>query len=205
MSKELDYITELERKNRLLGERCNQLLKDKGDLTDQIADIKANCDLAIEGRDIKIDELEEKNSQMFNTIALQEQQIEQLREERNYFQETCEDIELNYYCDHKGVCKAQELEKEKCELLGIIQEKDKAIKKLIADIAGLKAGRPQWHDLEKEPTDLPKDNHNVWCKALDHYGEGWYDKDTNTWTLIYRGYHLHCIEAWCEIPTFDKE
>ena len=58
MSKELDYITELERKNRLLGERCNQLLKDKGDLTDQIADIKANCDLAIEGRDIKIKELE---------------------------------------------------------------------------------------------------------------------------------------------------
>lgn len=74
-----------------------------------------------------------------------------------------------------------------------------------AFLAGLKAGRPQWHDLEKEPTDLPKDNHNVWCKALDHYGEGWYDKDTNTWTLIYRGYHLHCIEAWCEIPTFDKE
>ena len=72
-------------------------------------------------------------------------------------------------------------------------------------LAGLKAGRPQWHDLEKDPNDLPKDNHNVWCKALDHYGEGWYDKDTNTWTLIYRGYHLHCIEAWCEIPTFDKE
>ena len=31
----------------------------------------------------------------------------------------------------------QTLEKEKCELLGIIQEKDKAIKKLIADMAGL--------------------------------------------------------------------
>ena len=60
MSKELDYITELERKNRLLGERCNQLLKDKGDLTDQIADIKANCDLAIEGRDVKIMELEQE-------------------------------------------------------------------------------------------------------------------------------------------------
>ena len=51
---------ELEKENRLLGERCNQLLKDKGDLTDQIADIKANCDLAIEGRDVKIKELELK-------------------------------------------------------------------------------------------------------------------------------------------------
>ena len=61
MSKELDYITELERKNRLLGERCNQLLKDKGDLTDQIADIKANCDFALEGKDIEIKELKEKH------------------------------------------------------------------------------------------------------------------------------------------------
>ena len=74
-----------------------------------------------------------------------------------------------------------------------------------AFLAGLKAGRPQWHDLRKDKNDLPKDKHNVWCKCLDECGEGWYDKDTNTWTLIYKGYHVHCIEAWCEIPTFDKE
>ena len=30
-------ITELEKENRLLGERCNQLLKDKGNLTDELA------------------------------------------------------------------------------------------------------------------------------------------------------------------------
>ena len=71
-------------------------------------------------------------------------------------------------------------------------------------LAGLKAGRPQWHDLEKDPTDLPKDKHNVWCKCLDECGEGWYDKDTNTWTLIYRGYHVHCIEAWCELPEYKE-
>ena len=53
----------LEQENHLLGERCNQLLKDKGDLTDKIADIKANCDLAIEGRDIKIMELEKENAE----------------------------------------------------------------------------------------------------------------------------------------------
>ena len=64
MSKELDYIADLERENRLLGERCNQLLKDKGELTDQIADIKANCDLAIEGRDVKIKELEKENAKL---------------------------------------------------------------------------------------------------------------------------------------------
>lgn len=73
-----------------------------------------------------------------------------------------------------------------------------------AFLAGLKAGN-RWHDLRKDPADLPKDKHNVWCKCLDEYGEGWYDKDTDTWTLIYRGYHVHCIEAWCELPTFEKE
>ena len=93
MSKELDYIADLERENRLLGERCNQLLKDKGELTDQIADIKANCDLAIEGRDIKIKELEleltvEKDLHQEETnlhihaedyIKSLEQQIEKMR------------------------------------------------------------------------------------------------------------------------------
>lgn len=81
-----DKIEILEKENKLLGERCTQLLKDKGELSDQIADIKANCDLAIEGRDIKIKELtdkvedlQEQNSQMFNTIALQEQQIEKMK------------------------------------------------------------------------------------------------------------------------------
>ena len=57
-------LADLENQNKLLGERCNQLLKDKGNLTDQIADIKANCDLAIEGRDIKIKELEQQIEKM---------------------------------------------------------------------------------------------------------------------------------------------
>ena len=65
MTKELDYIADLERENRLLGERCNQLLKDKGELTDML------------------DQLQEQNSQMFNTIALQEQQIEKMKLFRN--------------------------------------------------------------------------------------------------------------------------
>ena len=34
------------------------------ELKDKIADIKANCDLAIEGRDVKIDELEKENAEL---------------------------------------------------------------------------------------------------------------------------------------------
>jgi hypothetical protein len=41
----LDYIANLEKENHLLGERCNQLLKDKGEFTDKIGKMKCcfNC------------------------------------------------------------------------------------------------------------------------------------------------------------------
>ena len=42
----------------------------------------------------------------------------------------------------------------------------------IADafLAGLKAGRPQWHDLEKDPNDLPKENKEYVVKVKE-YGD----------------------------------
>lgn len=92
----------------------------------------------------------------------------------------------------------QSIEGDDCVIITDREERKQAF------LAGLKAGRPQWHDLEKDSTDLPKDKHNVWCKCLDQCGEGWYDKDTNIWTLVYRDYHLHCIEAWCELPQFKE-
>ena len=95
MSKVLDYIAELEKENRLLGERCNQLLKDKGDLTDKIADIKANFDLAIEGRDVKIKELEKENAEL---------------------KKRCEDLEIeNTQLDNDNLI-AQDVFKENAEL-----------------------------------------------------------------------------------------
>ena len=73
-----------------------------------------------------------------------------------------------------------------------------------AFLAGLKAGRLQWHDLRKDPNDLPKDKEHVWCDYGDGYGKGFYDKDDGGWWI--EG-HMYCsiIDAWCEIPTFDKE
>ena len=76
-------------------------------------DIKANCDLAIEGRDIKIDELEEKNSYMFDTIALQEQQIEKMKCCANcekYFVDCkMEDVTEEEYFRANAFCKHWEL------------------------------------------------------------------------------------------------
>lgn len=84
MSKELDYIADLEKENRLLGERCIQLLKDKGGLIDRLED------------------LQEQNSQMFNTIALQEQQIEKMKLFHNKEEMTViRDTLQSYMNEHK--------------------------------------------------------------------------------------------------------
>ena len=78
-------------------------------------------------------------------------------------------------------------------------------------LAGLKAGRTQWHDLLKDPNDLPKSTGdyvtNIGVLTYDHYGNG-----------VYKWHTPFCeacdysdivdddeVIAWCEIPTFDKE
>lgn len=76
-------------------------------------------------------------------------------------------------------------------------------------LAGLKAGRPQWHDLRKDPNDLPKGQINRFLFAyVKNYGgkrpmlvcyNGEWFYDANTYNN-----EVKVIE-WCEIPTFDKE
>ena len=62
----------------------------------------------------------------------------------------------------------------------------------------------EWHDLEKNPNDLPENKRSVWCYYGDGYGKGFYDKDDGGWWI--EG-HIYCstINAWCELPTFNKE
>ena len=55
------------RLKRLLEKNLKQY-RDKVELENKIADIKANCDLAIEGRDIKIKELEKENAELKKEI-----------------------------------------------------------------------------------------------------------------------------------------
>ena len=73
-------------------------------------------------------------------------------------------------------------------------------------LEGLKAGRPQWHDLRKDPNDLPKAEEglvlvmskngtpDLSCISTD---KRWFCTD------YYTGEYK--VIAWCEIPTFDKE
>lgn len=68
----------------------------------------------------------------------------------------------------------------------------------------LKEWKDEWHDLRKDKNDLPENKRNVWCDYDDGYGKGFYNKDEGGWWI--EG-HMFCsaIDAWCELPTFDKE
>ena len=72
-------------------------------------------------------------------------------------------------------------------------------------LAGHKAAR-QWHNLEKDPTDLPKDRRNVYVVYLND--ENFYDR-----TIAAYRYKYWCIDghktdyeivAWYELPTWGK-
>lgn len=71
-----------------------------------------------------------------------------------------------------------------------------------AFLAGLKAGRPQWHDLRKDPNDLPKFRRNI-LVTCEYRSKLKKKRETFEWDYNSE-MPLHAI-AWCEIPTFDKE
>ncbi len=76
-------------------------------------------------------------------------------------------------------------------------------------LTGLKAGRPQRHDLRKDPNDLPKDDENFICMLENGYRmECYYDPTSKRWYDnffhhdIEYGYYQSKVIAWCEIPIF---
>ena len=69
-----DYLDNV---NAEMHKRFNRL----AELEEQIADIKANCDLAIEGRDIKIMELEQENNKLLDVINNQDVKIADLEQD----------------------------------------------------------------------------------------------------------------------------
>ena len=83
-------------------------------------------------------------------------------------------------------------------------------------LAGLKAGRPQWHDLRKDPDDLPKDEKDMLMseqlilltkmKGTDNLNISIGQYNFSTQEFSYPHFiGLTDVIAWCEIPTFDKE
>lgn len=76
-----------------------------------------------------------------------------------------------------------------------------------AFFVGLREGRREkWHDLRKDPNDLPKPTTTVLVileSGVPYVS--WISSDKGWWfcTNYYIGEDK--VIAWCEIPTFDKE
>ena len=74
---------------------------------------------------------------------------------------------------------------------------------------GFKAGRPMWHDLRKNPEDLPETLHPVYAK-LDSgtyvfaycVNKIWHENDDGI--ILYHGNGKSKVIAWCEIPKFEE-
>ena len=72
-------------------------------------------------------------------------------------------------------------------------------------LAGLKAGRPQWYDLRKDPNDLPKENILVLVMLENGKPITSGISTDNRWFCTDYDTGDDKVIAWCEIPTFDKE
>lgn len=69
----------------------------------------------------------------------------------------------------------------------------------------LKAGRPKWHDLRKDPNDLPESS--IFHEVLNQNGtKVFYDDVSKKWNM-YCGAIVQAQTpiAWCEIPKYTKE
>lgn len=98
--------------------------------------------------------------------------------------------------EYRKSLKQRLIDEDDFERLGMFDENVEE-----AFLAGLKTGRPQWHDLRKDPNDLPKKNKSYWV-YIDCQGNKIYR------SIVWQGCWLgwECIPlAWCEEPTFSEE
>jgi len=63
-------------------------------------------------------------------------------------------------------------------------------------LAGLKAGRPQWHDLRKDPDDLPRQGVELLVSVDGYTRTAMYSKETNSFTC------QEGVIAWMYEPEF---
>ena len=94
----------------------------------------------------------------------------------------------------------QSIEGDDCVIITDREERKQAF------FAGLKAGRPQWHDLRKAPNDLPKSS--PFHEVLNENGmKMYYDDVLKEWNMFTQKGIVQAQTpiAWCEIPQFKEE
>lgn len=67
---------------------------------------------------------------------------------------------------------------------------------------GLAEGKPKWHDLRKNPDDLPKGDEDCLCLVSECYFVGHYVKEDKEWH--FDEFISSDVIAWCELPNFEE-
>ena len=106
---------------------------------------------------------------------------------------------------------AEEYEEKKAECIEVNDDGKRRYSSIDiqeAYLAGLKVGRPQWHDLRKDPNDLPKDNDEKLCFYEKGKVVARYDSEYSCWETCFNNLEtiipLSVIIAWCELPKFER-
>ena len=128
------------------------LLVKYAELENKIADIKANCDLAIEGRDIKIKELEKVCQDLSDKFDYQVKQVMKLEKENAELIQENEEMK-------KGLgCETCQIHLEYMRLNDKIRELEQKLEQTEEDLADYQFNYPTIKELEKENAELKADN-----------------------------------------------
>ena len=90
-----------------------------------------------------------------------------------------------------------------------IDEYKKTNREIAKDFAALRKQVPQWHDLRKDPNDLPPNEHEVYVAVVNEtargreliYGFDRYLTDSECWFIE----SSQKVIAWCETPKFEEK
>lgn len=72
-----------------------------------------------------------------------------------------------------------------------------------AVLYGLAEGEPKWHDLRKDPNDLPNGDEDCLCFISECYFVGHYAKEDKEWH--FDEFISNGVIAWCELPRFEEK
>lgn len=98
----------------------------------------------------------------------------------------------------------------KCQNPIIIEKLIEEKEQLKQQITEAKENGVIWHDLKKNPNDLPKNQNEVLCLLWeDSYYIGYYSTNCEMWCFsefsLCKDENEGEVTAWCELPKFEVE
>ena len=149
----------------------------------------------------RIAELEKEKCELLRIIQGKDKVVQELKEKISILLscKNCPENKGGWICEkeYEDKCLTQkityikELKEENAEL----EKQLTKAKEMLKHMQGAEQYKTKWHDLQKDPNDVPNDNRYVWTNV----GAGYHDDDGG-WDDFGR---LQNVTAWCE-PKFEE-